>query len=62
MEINKKADTKAVLKVKEYKEKGLGVREIGRLMKKDPTQILRWLSYNVDTYPQKKDKKVLTGN
>lgn len=56
MEINRKA----IKKVKEYKKKGLGVREISRLMKKDPTQILRWLNYSVDSYPQKKVKKVLT--
>lgn len=55
-------NTKAIKQVKKYKKKGLGTREIARLMKKDPKQILRWLSYNVDSYPQKQDKRVLTVN
>jgi len=55
-------DLKSMDKVMEYRKRGLGVREIGRLMKKDPTQILRWMKYSVDTYPQKKKEKVLTAS
>lgn len=51
---------KAILQVRKYRKKGLGIREIARLMEKDPTQILRWLKYDVDTYPQRSAKKVLT--
>lgn len=51
---------KAILKVRDYRKKGLGVREIARLMKKDPTQVIRWIKYDVDSYPQETSKKVLT--
>lgn len=46
-------DIKSIKKVREYTKRKLGVREIARLMGKDPTQILRWLNYNVDSYPHK---------
>jgi hypothetical protein len=59
-EMDKRIDKRNLEKAREYKSKGLGVREIARLLKKDPTQILRWLRYDVDTFPQKNKEKVLT--
>jgi hypothetical protein len=52
-------DIKSIIKTKEYRTKGLGVREIARVMRKDPTQILRWLNYSVDKRVPK-SKQVLT--
>jgi len=53
-------DIANIRKVREYKRgKPLGVREIARVMKKDPTQILRWLNYSVDKR-ETKSRQVLT--
>lgn len=53
-------DIKSIKKVKRYKKKGLGTREIARLMGKDPTQIHRWLNYKLVTKTITLQKKVLT--
>lgn len=38
-------DMAALKKALEYREKGLGLLETARVMKKDPTQIVRWYAY-----------------
>ena len=38
-------DMESLKKAVEYREKGLGLLEVARAMKKDPTQIVRWYAY-----------------
>lgn len=38
-------DMESLKKAVEYRSKGLGLLEVARAMKKDPTQIVRWYAY-----------------
>jgi hypothetical protein len=38
-------DMESLKKALEYRQKGLGILETARVMKKDPTQIVRWYAY-----------------
>lgn len=45
MKTGRPINIKAINEVLRYRKLGLGVREIARLMSKDPTQVMRWISY-----------------